>query len=430
MRIIFLVHYFPPINSSGAKRVEALSKYLAATGHEVTVITGSKTPSDGPFTEVPPPGVEVIELDRLGRERPSMDDGSVFEPMYVGRPSWKRRVKDLVMRWMGQLPDPRLPFALSFLAPWLAPRARSALSVADVVIGSTPPWPLLLAARIVKWRFGIPCILDYRDHFSECHEMPGGRLAKSLERVVDRHLVRGADHLVTISEPMAHYYRTITNRVDVILNGYDHEVLQHARSRATGNSTGRVVIRYMGIVSPGRVPHRVLDALRQLRQIRPDRFAMLKFEYYGNAAVLEEQLAASYPELREAFTFHPAVPYLEALQKIVEADYLLFCETSSKETLSAQGILTTKLFEYLGSGRPILADISPDTLAGSLIVRSDGHHVVADRSEGFAAAFADDRFYDRRPDMLSPTIQNLSRQAQAGQYAALVARIAPTAKAA
>lgn len=423
IRFIFLVHYFPPINSSGAKRAEAVSKYLVAAGHKVTVITTQKSSANGAFTEKPPPGVDVIELDWLGRNRASVERGDYFEPMYTGRPSLKRRFKDFVMNFWGQLPDPRLPFALSFACPWLASRARSALAEADVVVGSSPPWPMLLAAIISKRRFRIPCILDYRDHFSECHEMPGGRFAKWLEKKIDRLLVRNAEHVVAISVPMAGYYRTMSKRVSTILNGYDHEILDAARQKAQPGDGHFLTLRYMGIVSPGRVPHNILRALVQFKAMNLSNFEKLRIEYYGSAALVDEVIQHSYPSISSAFHFYAAVPYSMSLQLVVEADYLLFAETSSKATLSASGILTTKLFEYIGSGRPVLGDISVDTLAGSLLVESGAHHIVGDNVELFLDAFSQPDFFTRRPDEISGNVWKLSRQAQALQYADLATKV-------
>lgn len=427
-RIVFVVHYYPPINSSGAKRVEALSKYLAADGHDVTVITTQKTSADGDFTEATPPDVRVVELNWLGRSAPSVKTAAAFEPMYTGKPSLKRRTKDFVMRMLGQLPDPRLPFALSFATPWLAREAREALSRADIVIGSTPPWPMLLAALIAKWRFKIACILDYRDHFSECHEMPGGPFAKWLERIVDRRLVNAADSIVAISPPMADYYRGMTERIHCILNGFDHEVLDAARARSAITAGDRpIVARYMGIVSPGRVPHNVMQALVTFAAEQPERFAQLRFEFYGNAALIKEAIETKYPSIGAAFSYHAAVPYLESLKLIVQADYLLFAETSSKATISAQGILTTKLFEYVGSGRPILADISPDTLAGSLLVKTGSGHVVGTSPQLFLDALRRPGFFTRRPDDVSDSVMKYSRRAQASEYAELISRVAQKA---
>jgi glycosyltransferase involved in cell wall biosynthesis len=420
MHVVLIAHYFPPINSSGAKRAESLCKYFRALGHDVTVLTTRKRRSDGEFTEQVPYGIHLIELDSFGRERRSTDTGGSFEPMYVGRPSWRRRLKDLVMAAFGQIPDPRLPFAIALLSPWLAKGAKQAFSRADVVIGTTPPWPMVLAAVFCKLRFGTRCVLDYRDHFSECHEMPGGRLAKLVERFLDRRLANAADHVVCISDPMADYYRAFSPRVSTILNGYDEEILNRARYSREVNADGLVRIRYMGIISPGRIPHNILRAVMQLSSERPELFNRLRFEFFGNAALIQESLERHYPTIAPAFFFYDPVPYIESLKKIVEADFLLFSETSSKTTTSARGILTTKLFEYIGSGRPILADISPETLAGELIVSAGNSHVVGLSTGLFYESMSSPSFYERSPDRVSPLAKSVSRQSQALKYANLL----------
>lgn len=420
MNIVFIVHYYPPVNSSGAKRVEAISKYLASDGHSVTVITTKKTATDGRFTEVYPAGVSVIEMDSFGRKSPSTESDGVFEPMYTEAPSFKRRFKDFVLKTLGQIPDPRLPFAVAFLKPTLDLKVKSALRSADVVIGSAPPWPMLLAAVICKKRFGVPCVLDYRDHFSECHEMPGGVFAKWLELKFDRWLVGNCDHLVAISEPMSSYYRGMTPRVTTIMNGYDHEVLDVARSQALLHDSRLTVIRYMGIVSPGRVPHNVMKALVRLRELNGPAFERLRFEFYGGADLIKAALSNTYPSIQDAFSFYGAVPYVESLKLVVGADYLLFSETSSQESVSAQGILTTKLFEYLGSGRPIVADISPQTLAGKFLIKASESHVVGTQSDIFLDAFLDEDFYLRKESFVSEFAKGLSRRAQANQYAGVI----------
>jgi len=408
------------VNSSGAKRVEAISKYLAADGHDVTVITTSKTASDGRFTEAYPKGVRVIELDAFGRLQKSQESSGVFEPMYTERPSLKRRIKDVVLNLFGQVPDPRLPFAISFASPWINSDVKSALSKADFVIGSAPPWPMLLAAVVCKKRFKIPCVLDYRDHFSECHEMPGGAFAKWLELKIDRWLVGNANQLVTISEPMSSYYQTMSQSVATIMNGYDHEVLDAARLQAGTSPAGSVVLRYMGIVSPGRVPHNIMQALVDLRQVLPELFERFRIEYYGGADLIKDAVSRQYPSIASAFAYYSAVPYLDSLRLIVEADYLIFAETSSTQTLSAQGILTTKLFEYLGAGRPVLGDISTETLAGSFLKRAGEGNVIGVRSEIFFERFCEPAFYQRKPNSVSEFAQGLSRRSQATQYAEVI----------
>jgi glycosyltransferase involved in cell wall biosynthesis len=422
-RIVFLVHYFPPINSAGGKRVEAMAKYFARSGREITVITTSKRPSDGSFTEAFPAAVTVLEIDGLGRLRPTTrpiaPENCGSAPNAAPTPGWVRKAKNWVMKWLGQLPDPRLPFATAMLSPLMTREVAQALGAADVVVGSCPPWPMLLAARWAGLRFGKPVVLDYRDHFSECHEMPGSALAKMVEKAFDTRLARGADQLVTVSQPMATYYGQFNPRTAVVINGYDHEIIDAVRAAARWQQrpAGKpLVMRYLGVITPDRVPRHLLEALAALHRHDPRKLEQLQLEYYGECSILAAALDADYPQLKPAFSFLAPVAYRKALELTVTADYLLFSETSFKKTLSAQGILTTKLFEYLAAGRPIVADIDPTMLAGQMILKAGIHHFVSNETKDFSAMLADPAFWQAPEPIDTEFVKTLSRAAQAREY--------------
>ena len=416
MKIVFFVHYFPPINSAGAKRVEALVKYLVPLGNVVTVITTSKSRLDGNFTESYPKNIEVIEINWLGKHKLSDPSKGKFEPMYVQGASWRRKIKNKIYKICGQIPDPRLPFAFAILSPWLTPRAKFVLKNADVVIGSSPPWPTLLAALFAKWRFGPKCILDYRDHFSQCHEVPGSGLAKILETYIDRALARKADHLVVISEPMAIYYAKMNCKISTIYNGFDGGLMSQARCNASDASGEKIIICHMGSISPGRIPHNVLKALSKLQIELPSFFSRFQLEFYGIAGLLEIELDRNYPNIKSNFHFLPALSYADSLKRMHESNYLLFSETSSSESLSAQGILPTKLFEYIGSGRPVIANISRDTLAGKLLHIYSSDSIISDTSEDFFIAFSESEFYKNKLNKYFQGLHPLSRESQAKEY--------------
>ena len=206
--IVLLVHYFPPINSSGAKRMEAMAKYFARAGRTVTVLTSRKTAVDGAFVEAIPEGATVIEIDGWGRSAPpapvALQD---YHRRVAPTASPRRRIKAAIMRAFGQLPDPRLKLAFAFLSPILSSDVRAVLAQADVIVASCPPWPALLAGIFARWRSGrAKLVLDYRDQFSRCHEMPGTRPAKAVEELIDAFLMRNADGVVAVSDPMSAYY--------------------------------------------------------------------------------------------------------------------------------------------------------------------------------------------------------------------------------
>jgi glycosyltransferase involved in cell wall biosynthesis len=334
------------------------------------------------------------------------------------------------MQWFGQLPDPRLPFAFAFLSPFLADRARLALCRADVVVASNPPWPILLAARFIRWRFGCRTVLDYRDHFSECHEMPGSAPAKAVEKVIDRWLCAGADRLVVVSEPMARYYRRWHAHVDTVLNGFDPEVIGaiRAASHWRHDAGGPVRLRYMGVVTPDRVPRNMINGFAAAVQAGGLAPRDVRFEYYGDCALVEQHLRQRHPDLLPYFHFLAPVPYRTSLQLIVESDYLLFSENSSTKTLSAQGVLTTKLFEYLAAGRPIVADIAPETLAGRLLARAGGSHVVDVAAGTFEAFFRNGRFRSPPATFDPPFVQSLSRASQADEYLGILDKCCSTSE--
>ena len=417
--IVFIVHYFPPINSTGGKRVEALSKYFARAGRSVTVITTAKTAADGAFTESAPHGVTVLEMDRLGRLASSVAPVGESGVEGSGTTSPARRLKTLVQAWCGQLPDPRLPFALAFGSPLLACPIAEALRKADVVISSMPPWPTHLAALLVRRRFKRRVVMDYRDNFSDNHIMPGSPVAKYLEQKVDRWLASRATGVVVISEPMAEYYRQFSRRVKVVLNGYDGEIINEVRSQLADSAASpgpAITVRYLGRISKDRIPRNLLSALAERVHNQGVSPGDIRFEMYGDAEQLRSYLAERHPSLMQFFAFCPSVSYRSALRLMMTADYLLFAETSDQSSLSARGVLTTKLFEYIACGRPILAEIGEDTEAGRLIRRAGAGHVVGQSPESFGRFLEGSMKKFARSEGDPAFARTLSRESQAEDY--------------
>lgn len=420
MNIVFLTHYFPPLNSSGARRINAFAKYLVAKGHQITVITTRKTERDGLLTEEVPSYLVLLELGgwgKLARTAPranatAANQRSVATRSLTGQLLLK--IKRSVMKFGGQLIDHRLLFAMQFAFPWLAGEVKKAIAEADVVMSSCPPWPTHLAGRLAKTRFSKLWVADYRDQFSGNHILRGSALSRSIEVWLERWLIKTADQVVAISGPMKEYYELFHPAVTCIENGYDEGVFEqaHARIRDQGAKAAadEFVIRYMGTITADRIPLAFFQALAQVNQ-QPGRRVVA--EFYGESTLLRKALPEVAPQAERFVRFCLQLPYMAAIQSMLTADALFFIETSDFSSHSARGVLTTKLFEYLAARKPVVAEISARSLAAQYIRQSGLAVVVSEDAGEILRGLERLRAGEFKPEIDDVFINALSRQVKA-----------------
>lgn len=433
MKIVFITHYFPPLNSSGARRINAFAKYLSAWGHEITVITTTKSERDGLLTEVAPDYLRLLEINNLGKVRSSVvsvnvNQGAKFgveTRSYVGRLLLK--VKRAVMKVFGQIVDHRLLFALQFASPVLAPEVKEALRRSDVVMSSCPPWPTHLAGWFVKKIYRQPWVADYRDQFSGNHILRGSAVSRYLEHRLERWFLRSADCVTAISGPMKEYYEQYHSQVFCIENGYDESIFQDVLSDALTPQkeadAKEFVIRYMGSITVDRIPRAFFQAITQLNQL-PGK--TLIAEFYGESTLLRKALLGIVPEAIQYVRFYPQLPYIEAIRTTLAADALFFVETSDFSSHSARGVLTTKLFEYLAARRPIVAEISPRSLVANYIEESGLGVVVSQELAEMLQGLTLLREGSFKPKVNEEFVKLLSRRVKAQELEQLLNRFIMT----
>lgn len=382
MRIVFFTHYFPPLNSSGARRVIAFAKYLAISEHQITVISTTKSASDGPLTEEVPQYVTLLELNGLGGLSKAKVKPAIVQ---VGATSGSSRsllgrflleFKKVISKYSGQLIDHRILFSLQFAFPWLAGEVKEAIKYADIVMTTSPPWPVHLAGRIVKARFKKPWVADYRDQFSGSHIQSGTPWFQRREIELDRWLLKKADYVLTISGPMKEYYDQFHEAVACIENGYDDEIfldLNIVNSQESDSSA--VIIRYLGKITATRIPFAFFQALVSINH-KPGKRVIV--EFYGESDQLLKIISQSIPEVTPFIKLCQQLPYRESIQAMLTADALFFIETSDFSSHSARGVLTTKLFEYVAARKPIIAQISEATLAAQYIKQAGTGLVISE----------------------------------------------------
>lgn len=420
MKIIFIVHYFPPLNSTGARRINAFAKYLNISGDEITVITTKKSNRDGLLTEPVPNYLRLIEINNIGCATASpILDKSEKPNMFDTRTRSKfgyalQKLKRFMMKWLGQSLDHRILFAFQFASPFVDKQVKNALKEADMVISSCPPWPTHLAGYFVKLFYKKPWIADYRDTFSGNHVFKGSRFSRFLEHHIDRWMLKIADVVIAISEPMKDYYEKFHPKVYCVENGYDSDFFKDVSSAFDVNVVEEkdCIIRYVGSISNQSIPQNFLKALAKINE-KPGRRVIA--EFYGESSLLRKTLGNIAPEAKPYVTFYSQQPYQVAIKKMITADALFFKEISDFSSHSARGVLTTKIFEYLASKKPIIAEISSNTLVAKYIQKAGLNLAIATEYEQLMEGLEKLKTGKLNMNINHDFVRSLSREAKTQQ---------------
>lgn len=395
MKIVFLAHYFPPLNSSGARRVQSFARFLSSMGHEIVVISTKKSQRDGLLTETSPDYVHLFELNGLGWV--SSSPSSIISHQDSGISSINRsrfgvyllRLKQFVARAAGQLIDHRLIFAIQFVYPWLDQSVQNSLKSADIVMSTSPPWPVHLAGLIVKKRFSKPWVADYRDQFSGSHIQSGFPWFQKREIAIERWLLKSANAVVAISGPMQEYYQQFHSSVFCIENGYEESFFENAVNAGTfssslyQSSSDALIIRYLGTITADRIPFAFFKALVNINLLSGKTIIA---EFYGESSLLNKAISQAIPEVKPFIRLCQQLPYSDAIKAMQSANALFFIETSNISSHSSRGVLTNKLFEYLATRKPIIAEINDQALAASYIKRAKSGLVISQDAKDIESA--------------------------------------------
>lgn len=360
-RLLLVSYFYPPGRDTGALRPATMAKYLRLLGHDVQVLTTSAYGTGDDESTHRTRDAQLWRARRRGRDRV---DALYDADTYGGTPHALSRVI---------VPEP-------LLVAW-APFARAAAlrlnreQRFDCVITTSPPESTHAIGMALRRR-GIPWVADIRDAWtfeSLRPEFPT-RAQRALDARLERRWLGRADRVVCVSEPAARDLRArgIADPV-VIPNGWDPESAPPETAEPAGIlDPGRVSLVYTGrFGSYGRDPRPLVEALGQLAREDPEAAARIELVVAGPLTEDEARLLAS--DVSPArIVVAGSQPHERALALQRQADVLLLLAQPTRSQL-----LNIKLFEYMASGRPILA-LAEGTEAGRVVTEIGGETVRAD----------------------------------------------------
>ncbi|MBD3335271.1 MAG: glycosyltransferase, partial [Candidatus Eisenbacteria bacterium] len=331
------------------------------------------------------------------------------------------------LRWLAGwllVPDAYRPWSL--LAGRRSERLLRSGGFSAVWTTSSPD-SVHLAGRALRRRFGLPWIADFRDPWVERLSFrPPTPLHRRVHERLERAVIREADAVVVTSDATRHdlleRYRHIDpGKVTVITNGYDEEDFRDFRWELPAD---RFRILHMGQLNPERSLEPLLGPVSRLLRTAPQLRGKIEIACVGPHYMSHrDEVRAA--RLDDVTRFHPPCSHDSAVERLGRAHLLLLLEQSGER---GRLILPGKLFEYLRSGRPILALVDP---------RSDAARLVRERDAGWAFAPAEaagieqclrdrlEAFLRGRMETGAPreALDDVERRRLAGRLAALLDRL-------
>jgi glycosyltransferase involved in cell wall biosynthesis len=326
VKVLLVSYYAPPQGSPRSTRVARVGRALLRAGDAVQVLTvdvgGRDTRLlgwlDGAgFVRTPPGPLERRSLGRAAAPASSGDGGASGGPSRVAALADALLVPDRRVEWVVAALDPRLP-----------------LERPDVVVSFCPLFSGVLVGHRLARRWGVPHVIDYGDPWSyrPDYDLPAWR--QRVDRALEARVVARATGIVLSAEPQVAAMRRVFPRapdIRVVTNGYDPSDYP-LETPTVGRS-----LRYLGSLYSPRLP---LDAFGEALAAHP---AWGSLEFYG------VRDPASFPTRPAWLDERGTVDFITSLAKMQEAGALF--------ALGNQAALQipSKIFNYMGAGRPILA---------------------------------------------------------------------------
>lgn len=349
--------------SHSSPRIPALCKYFPSYGWEPTIITPKVSRSTSTFNAPTAKGLQGITLVEVGESTSYEQSKTEMKgASFIGfgksiaskinpKPSSKVALDMERAYWwiyyVRNFPDPGKAWQRASTG-----KAEELLSNMhyDLILSSSSPITTHIVAADLHQRYGIPWIAELRDLWSQNHNLPIGPLMVRKTRNLERKVLNGASCLVTVSLPwseaLGHLHRG--KNVHCITNGYDPEA-----TRSDGRARpAKFTISYTGQIYHGKQdPSLLMASLKRL--IEEGRISREKTElsFYGPKDPTIGQLANQFG-LEGVVAEHGVVSRDEAMIHQAQSHLLFLMNWDEKKEF---GVIPLKLFEYMGSGAPILA---------------------------------------------------------------------------
>jgi hypothetical protein len=366
MRRVLMVSYDFPPSSRGIWRTLKFCRYMGEFGWKPAILTVKPVRTErldyGPLKELPE-GTEVRRTESLDQNRIAFAVSNLLRRKTQTaakassarsnpRPTnaAARAVMDVLRSWV-LIPDDRIgwyPFAVHAGRRWL--RSENF----DLVYTTCFPNTSHVVGERLAREAGLPYLADFRDIWIGNYYFydPATRLHADMQRGMEERVVRTADRVVSVTEPITtdfleRYPDQPKEKFLTIPNGFDPGDFDFG---APAPDTKHFTITYAGTMYGSTSPRVFFRSVRRLLKESPEWRRVLRLRFVGS-------MIEPYRAMIERFSLGRItridnyMAHGEALRVMAEADALLLIVAPVE---GSHIMLTQKVFEYAAAQRPIL----------------------------------------------------------------------------
>lgn len=350
--IVILSYYFPPTNHVASRRSYAFYKYLDKTKYDVSIVTAAKSDLENAHYVDPNKGLKRRKTTTkyfLLNKFNALCNLILMRLILDENKGWTNSLN-------GQLESIN--------------RSRKI----DVLVSSFAPVSTLIAGLKFKNKYpDVKWVLDMRDELSTSPFVSEGRRA-SLQKLENQCLQK-AEALISVSKPIVDEFVCLSQKLNTqllfseIRNGYDFEINESYLK--THNK--KFTLSYLGSFYGSRKPNNLFKALGELIK----EGEINKEDLVINIWSAAKSYVVPSGLIDNVFNLS-SVSEEDSISNMQNSDALLLIHPAN----GAKGVFTGKLFEYLGSCRPVLALVDTDDVAAQLIVELNAGWVAPNEDIG------------------------------------------------
>lgn len=370
-KILIVTYIFPPYAAVGVYRILKFCKFLIKNDFQPIIFTPENprtlAKDEELFNQIPSE-VKVYrqKLNDIFHRKPlrAGDNAKTAESGQSSGKSGRKRfsiikkIRKIIERFFS-IPD-RGYF-------WVKSGLKEGTAIAnnenvDFILSSSPPQSVHILASLIARKTGRGHIVDFRDLWTQNTSYHERKLPAYLYHRDRRMEMLVLENAFGISVNTASFKRQLLenndyldeNRIEVVTNGIDPDDFKDFAPRRKRNK--RFTMLYTGsLYGRHRNPEFFFKAIRRWINHNYEIEKLIRVKFIGNWTAEYTGLIAEY-ELDQIIEKTDWLPQRIALEETFAADLLLLFQGFD---LALEAAIPRKLYEYMVTGRPILAFAPP-----------------------------------------------------------------------